>query len=92
MNKDSDEFLYLESKFSRINELKFKEDIFISPQIIKIMQDSSSEATLNSVEKEAYSSFKVDTTNFLVSVKAENYGSVITEMPDTFRNWAAVSP
>jgi hypothetical protein len=34
----------------------------------------------------------VDTTNFLVSVKAENYGSVITEMPDTFRNWAAVSP
>jgi hypothetical protein len=54
MNNDGNEFSYLNHRFPRISEVKIKGGIFIDPQITKFMQDSTTEATLNPIERAAW--------------------------------------
>jgi len=85
MNKDGDGFLYLMNKFPRISEAKIKEGIFVGPQIRKVMQESTFEATLNAAEKAAWDPFKMITAKFLDIVKTENCVDIVKEMLDAFK-------
>jgi hypothetical protein len=61
MNKDSNRFINLKNNFLRISKAIIKEGIFISSQIIEVVQDSTYEGTLNPAEKAAQNSFKMVT-------------------------------
>ncbi|KAJ4446592.1 hypothetical protein ANN_13289 [Periplaneta americana] len=54
MDKQSDGFLYLKSKFPKVSDAKLKAGIFIGPQIQSLMGDDHFEGLLNPLEKAAW--------------------------------------
>jgi hypothetical protein len=49
------------------------------------MQHSIFEATLDPTEKEEENCFKMVTANFLGSIKAENHGDTLKNIPRSFK-------
>ena len=56
--KDGETFNYLSSKFPCISEAKLKEQVFVGPDIRKLVKDNNFENVMNDVERSAWNSFK----------------------------------
>lgn len=80
MNKLSNRFLYLKSKFPKVSGTKLKEGIFIQLHIRSLMADEHFEILLNSLEKTAWQSFKNVCCKFFGNYKAENYCDIVADL------------
>jgi hypothetical protein len=58
MDRDGQDFLYLQKMFPRISDAKIKEGICIGPQIMELMKYQNFERSLNESEKAAWRSFQ----------------------------------
>ena len=56
--------MYLKNKFPRISDVKFKEGVFVEPQIRELIQDVKFEDQVGELEKTAWISLKNFTTFF----------------------------
>ena len=65
MNQGEAAFAYWWEKFPRLSEAKFKEGIFIGPQIRHLIKDEYFEKLLQDDEKAAWDSFKFVVKVFL---------------------------
>ena len=72
MNQEA-AFNYLWEKFPRLSEAKFKEGIFVGPQIRDIIKDEQFDTLLQGEEKAAWHSFKFVVKWFLGNRRAQNY-------------------
>lgn len=85
MDKLSDGFLYLKSKFPKVSDAKLKEGVFIGPQIRSLMADEHFEGLLNPLERAAWQSFKSLCCNFLGNHKAENYRDIVADLLHSYK-------
>jgi hypothetical protein len=58
MGSNGDGFRYLKLKFPILSGAKIKEGIFIGPEIRELLNDENFKNVLNSLELEAWKSFK----------------------------------
>jgi hypothetical protein len=65
LDKNSTGFMYLKNMFSMMSDDKIKVEIFVGPQINKLIQDIKFEDQLSEVEEEAWKSFKTVSITFL---------------------------
>ena len=79
MDKNGRGFEYLRKKFPNVSDAKFKEGIFIGPQISELMQEKQSDEHLNESESNTWLSFKRVCKDFLGNEKAANYQDVVQE-------------
>lgn len=86
LNKDSDCFKFLVTKFPQKTEVKIAAGIFEGPQIRELMQDESFPQSMSELEKSAWLAYKRVTENFLGNNKPENYKEIVEEMLQHFRN------
>jgi hypothetical protein len=56
--KEGECFKYLCKKFPGLSDAKFKEGIFVGPDIRKLLSDDLFETTMKTVEREAWNAFK----------------------------------
>ncbi|UYV73269.1 hypothetical protein LAZ67_10002412 [Cordylochernes scorpioides] len=80
MDRNASGSAYLKQKISSISEAKIKEGIFVGPQIRELQQDGNFQNSLNEVEAAAWNSFRNVCTNFLGSVKFENYRDIVNDL------------
>jgi hypothetical protein len=73
MDRNGDGFQYLKRKFPILSDAKIKEGIFVGPQIRELLKDENFESVLNSLELEAWKSFKNVCEHFLGNSRADNY-------------------
>jgi hypothetical protein len=57
-DRNLDGFQYLKLKFPILSDAKIKEGIFVGPQITELLKDEHFECVSNSLELEAWKSFK----------------------------------
>lgn len=67
----------MREKFVGISEVKFKEGIFIGPQIPELLKNENFETIHSSKENRA---FKNISSNFLGNKKIENYKNLVEEL------------
>jgi hypothetical protein len=70
MNQEETAFTYLREKFPRLSEAKFKEGIFIGPQIRGLFKDEYFDKLLQGDEKAVWDSFKFVVKGFLGNKRA----------------------
>jgi hypothetical protein len=80
MDKTGRGFEYDRNKFPNASDAKIKEDIFIGPQIRKLIQDKQFEEHLNDTEINVLLSFKRICKDFLGNHKAANYHNVMQDL------------
>ena len=85
MNKTGRGFEYLRNNFPNVSDAKFKECIFIVPQITKLMQDKQFYEDLNETERNAWLSLKRICKDFLGNHKAANYQDVVQDLLTTHK-------
>lgn len=71
--KKGEGFKYLQQIFPALPETKLKKQIFVGPDIRKLMKDASFDEKLSSVEVKAWKSIKEVVKNFLGNHKNDNY-------------------
>jgi len=71
-------FEYVRNKIPNVNDAKFKEGIFIGPQIRELMQDKQFYEDLNE-------SFKRICKDFLGNHKAANYQDVMHDLLNSYK-------
>lgn len=79
-------FQYLEKKFPKVTSEKKKAGIFVGPQIRQLFKDREFENTMNSLEKEAWLSFKAVVEGFLGNKKDPNYRNLVERLLKAFQN------
>jgi hypothetical protein len=62
-----------------------KAGIFVGPQIHKLMKDKDFEKTMNAREKEAWTTFRSVTENFLGNNKDPNYKNIAETLLENFK-------
>jgi hypothetical protein len=72
-------FKYLTEKCPPLSEAKIKEGVFVDPQIRKLFRDNMFNNLLQDNEKKASDAFRLVSTNFLGSIRAENYKEYIED-------------
>ncbi|XP_073526806.1 uncharacterized protein [Phyllobates terribilis] len=77
LDKESAIFNYLQDLFPKLSEAKVKADIFVGPQIKKIIECDEFAKLLNRTEKTAWNSFIAVVHRFLGNHKDENYMQLI---------------
>lgn len=85
LDENSEAFEYLKGFFPKLSEAKIKSGIFVGPQIKKIMNSDEFTQFLNSIEKQAWNSFKAVVTGFLGNNRADNYKDLIATMLESFK-------
>ncbi|GBN50607.1 hypothetical protein AVEN_77669-1 [Araneus ventricosus] len=78
-------FKYLCDQFPGLPEAKLKEDVFVGPDIRKIMKDENFDTKMETSERKAWESFKLVFTSFLGNKKDRNYKSIVEEMIKNFK-------
>lgn len=73
LDKGGEGFLYFEKKFPKLSDAKFREGVFVGPQIRKIFDDLDFKDALKSTELAAWKSFKNAVCGFLGNQKEENF-------------------
>ena len=86
LDKDSQCFKYLESKFPSKSDAKLKEGIFDGPEIRKMMADDQFISSMTNIEKAAWLSFKEVTENFLGNRRSPNYKVIVSKMVENYGN------
>lgn len=70
----------MREKFVGISEVKFKEGIFIGPQIPELLKNENFETIHSRKENRANIAFKNISSNFLGNKKIENYKNLVEEL------------
>lgn len=86
LDKTSNAFIYLRSKFPQISDAKIKEGIFVGPQIRKMIVDSHFDELLIGKELDAWLAFKSVVANFLGSHKSVDYIEIVKKCIDAYRS------
>jgi len=73
MNQEEADFTYLRETFPRLSEAKFKEGIFICPQIRDLIKDEYFDKLLQGDEKAVWDSLKFVVKGFLGNRRAQNH-------------------
>ncbi|GBM33335.1 hypothetical protein AVEN_179681-1 [Araneus ventricosus] len=82
--KEAECFQYLCDQFPE-SEAKLKEDVFVEPDIRKMMKDENFETKMETNERKAWEYFKLVITSFLGNKKDINYKSIVEEMIKNFK-------
>jgi hypothetical protein len=77
-------FKYLCKSFPHLSEAKLKEDLFVGPDIRKVIFDEDFLLTTTEVEREAWVAFKSVVTKFLGNNKDPDYVTIVANMPEKF--------
>ena len=86
LDKDSDAFRYLCTKFPELSYAKVKEGVFIGPQIRKMIADSNFQDLLRgTAERDAWVAFKSVVVNFLGNNKSSDYVNVVQNCITKYR-------
>jgi hypothetical protein len=85
LQTDENCFKYLSSKFPGLSEAKLKEDIFVGPDIRKLISDEMFETTLSNVEREAWIALEDVISKFLGNYRDQNYKNIVNHMLDKFK-------
>jgi len=85
MNQEEAVFTYLREKFLRLSETKFKEGIFIGPQIRDIIKEEYFDKLLQGGEKAAWHSFKFLVKGFLGNRRAQNYEELVNNLLQSYQ-------
>jgi hypothetical protein len=72
-----------------LSEAKLKHDIFVGPDIRKLMFDEDILLTMTEVEREAWIAFKSVVTKFLRSNKDPDYITTVENMLEKSKSWGA---
>ena len=67
-------------KFPTLSEAKLKEDIFVGPDIRKLISDTELDHTMNELERQAWVSFKEVVCKFLGNNKDPNYKEIVKNL------------
>ncbi|KAJ4451470.1 hypothetical protein ANN_02932 [Periplaneta americana] len=86
LNKDSDCFNFLLTKFRQKTEAKIAAAIFNGPQIRELMQNETFPQSMSEFEKSAWLVYRKVTGKFLGNKKSENYEEIVEEMSQSFKN------
>jgi hypothetical protein len=78
-------FKYLCKTFLHLSEAKLKEDVFIVPDIRKVMIDDDFLLTMTEVEREALIAFKSVVTKFLGNNKDPDCVTIFENMLEEFK-------
>ena len=73
-------FQFLQKNFPNLSEPKIKEDIFVGPQIRKLIFNNQFDEILYGNELDTWISFKKVCETFLGCHSSENFREVIAEM------------
>ncbi|GFU71227.1 uncharacterized protein TNCV_3782131 [Trichonephila clavipes] len=73
-------FKYLFEQFPGLSDAKLKEDIFVGPDIRKLLQDETFVTKMEMKERNAWNSFKLVVTGFLGNRKDPNYKALVAEL------------
>lgn len=84
LDKNGKCFQYLQSKFPNLSDAKIKEGIFTGPDIRTLIKDDDFIKNMNSVEKNAWFSFKAVIENFLGTKRDPNYKTIVFTMLSNF--------
>ncbi len=71
---------YLHKMFPALSEVKIKEDIFVGPQIRKLIVNDELSGMLTDVQLSAWNSFKDICSGFLGKHRAENYRDIVSTL------------
>ena len=85
MNQEEAVFTYLQEKFPRLSEAKFKEDIFIGPQIRDLIKDEYFDKFLQGDEKAVWDSFKFVIKVYLGNRRAQNYKDLVNNVLQSYQ-------
>jgi len=85
LDKDGACFKYILEKFPRLSYEKVREGLFMGPQIRKLMLDQTFEATMKSVELDAWLSLKSVVYNFLGNHKHPDYVTIVENLLKNFQ-------
>jgi len=85
MNQEEAAFTYLKEKFPRLSEAKFKEGIFIGPQIRDLIKDEYFNKLLQGDEKAVWDSFKFVVKGFLENRRAQNYEDLVNNLSQSYQ-------
>ena len=80
MDRTGRGFEYMRNKFSNLSDEKFKEGIFVGPQIRELIQDKKFDEDLNETERNAWLSFMRIFKDFFVNHKAVKYQDVVQDL------------
>jgi len=84
MNQEA-AFNYLWEKFPRLSEAKFKEGIFVGPQIRDIIKDEYFDRLLQGDEQTAWDSFKFVVKVFLENRMAQNHDEIVNNLLQSYQ-------
>ena len=85
LDQDRPCFQFLKTKFPKLSDAKIKEGVFVGPQIRELMLDDEFENTMNSLELDAWNSFKGVCTGLLGKHKAPNYEALVESLVQSFK-------
>jgi len=80
MDRTGRGFEYMRNKFSNLSDAKFKEGIFVGPQIRELIQDKKFDEDLNETERNAWLSFMRIFKDFFVNHKAVKYQDIVQDL------------
>ncbi|GBN94057.1 hypothetical protein AVEN_33293-1 [Araneus ventricosus] len=83
--KEGECFKYFCDQFPGLSEAKLKEDVFVGPDIRKMIKDENFEIKIETNEGKAWESFKLVITSFFGNEKDPNYKSIVEEMIKKFK-------
>lgn len=76
LDKTGDCFRYLNKDFANLPEGKMKEDMFVGPDIRRLMKDNKISEHMKLIEKDAWVCFKGVSQKFLGNYKDPNYSMI----------------
>ena len=85
LDHESVAFRHLEAVFPKLSEAEVKAEIFVGPQIKKLMQDPEFSGKLLAPEKCAWHSFVAVVQGFLGNSKEENYHELVDNLLESYK-------
>jgi len=67
------------------SDAKFREGVFVGPQIRELIQDRKFEDQLSEVERATWKSFKIVTAKFVGNYKAEKYRDMVADLIQPYK-------
>ena len=80
LHKKGAAFQHLSTVFSGLSAVKFKEGIFVGPQIREVLKDTDFEELLNLKELRAWEAFKSVCSGFLGNTRVPDYQASIEKL------------
>ena len=84
--RDGETFKYLSSKFLCLSEAKRKEEVFVGPDIRKLMKVNNMGNVMNDVKKSACFPFKDVVKKFQGNQKDPDYENIVKNISCNFKN------